>query len=67
MDRSFASTFRLLRRGSGWSLKKTARQLGVSLNTVSRWERGESYPRLRSLVKIAKLFEVSIWDLVEQR
>ncbi len=41
-----------------------AEALGVSRQSVSKWETGTAVPELDKLVKMAKLFEVSLDDLV---
>ena len=42
------------------TLKEQSETLGVSLNTVYRWEHGLTMPRQSSLVKIAALHEVPL-------
>lgn len=39
-------------------------QLGVNPSTVSKWCTNSSQPDLQTLVKIAKLLEVSVEDLL---
>jgi transcriptional regulator with XRE-family HTH domain len=46
---------RVLRR-EGLTQEEAARQLGVSVKTVSRWVGGETEPRLRDLRRIQELF-----------
>jgi len=45
----------VLRRG-GMTMEVAARQLGVSVKTVSRWVGGATEPRLRDLRRIRELF-----------
>jgi transcriptional regulator with XRE-family HTH domain len=40
----------------GLSQEAAARQLGVSVKTVSRWVGGETEPRLRELRRIREVF-----------
>ena len=40
----------------GLSQEAAARQLGVSVKTVSRWVGGETEPRLRELRRIQEVF-----------
>ena len=46
-----------LRRKLGLSQKAFAKQLGVSLRTVQRWERGESKPSKMALFHLALLLK----------
>src|SRR5579875_2495656 len=43
-------------RREGMTMEVAARQLGVSVNTVSRWVGGSTEPRLRDLRRIRELF-----------
>ncbi len=45
----------MLRR-EGLTMQAAARQLGVSVRTVSRWVGGTTEPRLRDLRRIRELF-----------
>ena len=38
--------------------------LGVSRSTVTKWESGENMPRVRELIRLAKIFKCPIDDLV---
>ena len=44
--------------------EEVATHLGVSFQTVSKWERGESYPDIELLPAIANYFSISIDELV---
>ena len=41
-----------------------AQEIGVSLNTISRWEKGETYPTLMNAIAIADFFDCTIDELV---
>ena len=43
-------------RREGMTMEVAARQLGVSVKTVSRWVGGSTEPRLRDLRRIRELF-----------
>ena len=47
------------------SQEYVAEQLGVSRQAVSKWETGQSEPTARNLGQLAKLFGISVSDLVE--
>lgn len=48
-----------LRKKCGWSQEDLADQLGVSRQSVSKWESGMSIPDLEKIVKMSSLFGVS--------
>ena len=47
------------RKQKGYSQEDLANQLGVSRQSVSKWETGESMPDINKLVSIAKVFDVT--------
>lgn len=49
-----------LRRGKGWSQAELARQLQISPSAVGMYEQGRREPALELLVKLARLFDVSV-------
>jgi DNA-binding XRE family transcriptional regulator len=53
---SFAHWFADVLRRQGLSQEAAARQLGVSVRTVSRWVRGQTEPRLRDVRRISGAF-----------
>jgi len=52
------------RREAGYSQEELADKLGVSRQAVSKWERSESSPDTNNLIALAKLYEVSLDDLL---
>jgi hypothetical protein len=55
-DASFADWMAGALRREGLTMEAAARQLGVSVKTVSRWVGGATEPRLRDLRRIRELF-----------
>ena len=55
-DASFADWMAGMLRREGMTMEAAARQLGVSVKTVSRWVGGATEPRLRDLRRIRELF-----------
>jgi hypothetical protein len=53
---SFADWMAGVLRREGMTMEAAARQLGVSVKTVSRWVGGTTEPRLRDLRRIRELF-----------
>ena len=54
-----------LRKDKGISQEELADKLGVSRQAISKWERGEALPDTDNLISIAKLYEVSLDELVD--
>ena len=48
---------RELRVKNGWAQEYLAREIGVSLSTVQRWEKGGARPSYLARRELAKLFE----------
>ena len=55
----FADKLIRLRKKSGWSQEELAEQMGVSRQSISKWEGAQSIPDLEKIIKLAKLFSVS--------
>ena len=47
--------------------EKLAEKLGVSFQAVSSWERDEYLPETENLLNLAKVFDVSVADIVEDK
>ena len=52
------------RKKQGLSQEDVAGKLGVSRQTVSKWESGQSYPDFQRLVLLADYFDISLDELV---
>ncbi|MBR3057925.1 MAG: helix-turn-helix transcriptional regulator [Clostridiales bacterium] len=59
------------RKKNGWSQEELAEKLGVSRQSVSKWESAQSVPDLQRILEMSKLFNVStdylLKDEVETR
>lgn len=55
----FCQRLQDLRKKRGMTQELLAEQLGITRQTVSKWERGESTPDFAYLVRISELFQVS--------
>lgn len=53
-----------LRKKRGLSQEELGFELGVSRQTVSKWESGQSYPDFQRLVLLADYFDISLDELV---
>jgi transcriptional regulator with XRE-family HTH domain len=61
---SIGSIIRNLRKEKGLSQEEFAKLLFVSQDTVSLWELDKSLPDIETLIKISKLFNVTIEYIV---
>ena len=61
---NFAEHLMALRKQRGWSQEELGGRIGVTRQTVSKWEMGQSTPELEKLVELARLFEISMDRLV---
>lgn len=55
----FAERLKDLRQEKSLTLKDLSKEIGVSINTISRWEREERLPNIENIVELAKFFKVS--------
>ena len=58
-----AANLRKLRLGRGMTQEQTAEKLGVSPQSVSRWENGATLPDVMLLPEIARLYNILVDDL----
>ncbi|MBQ8401652.1 MAG: helix-turn-helix transcriptional regulator [Clostridia bacterium] len=64
MDLIFAENLKRLRLEKGITQEELAAHLGLSKQSVSKWERSEGYPDITLLPKIAAYFHVTVDDLL---
>ncbi len=57
--KEFAYRLKDLRMEKGLTLKQLSEHIGVSFNTISRWEREERVPNIENIVTLAEFFKVS--------
>lgn len=55
-----------LRTKAGWSQEFVARQMEVSRQTIMNWESGENKPNVDKAIKLAKLFGVTVDELLKE-
>ena len=53
-----------LRKMNGYSQEVLAEKLGVSRQSISKWERAESSPEIDNLMALAKIYGISVDDLL---
>ena len=54
-----------LRKKNGYSQEELAAKLGLSRQAVSKWERAEASPDTDNLVELAKLYGISLDELLD--
>jgi len=60
MELMFAKRLRNYRRGRDLTQEELAQAIGISAQSVSKWERGDGYPDITLLPRIANYFGVTI-------
>ena len=53
------------RKNTGLSQEEVAEQLGVSRQTISKWETDETLPDIRQSKRLAGLYKVSLDELID--
>lgn len=61
---NFHKTFQQLRKSAGLSQEELGEKLGVSRQTISKWESASAYPDMINLVTISQYFEISVDELI---
>ena len=64
MNLEIANRLQKLRKENGYSQEQLAAELGISRQAVSKWERAESSPDTDNLICLAKLYGVSLDELL---
>ena len=60
----FAEELQKARKDKSISQEELAEMLGVSRQSVSKWERSEGYPEVETLIAIARNLHLSLDDLM---
>ena len=56
-----------LRKSNNYTQDDLAKELGISRQAVSKWETGTTVPDLDVLLKISKLYDITINDILEPK
>ena len=62
---SLGSSFYHAREKSGLSQENVAEKLGVSRQTISKWETNETLPDIRQSKRLAMLYHMTLDELIE--
>ena len=57
---TFAQRLQEMRKGAGLSQEELAERLGVSRQSVSKWELGQAYPETEKIIELSRMFGVSL-------
>ena len=60
----FGENLRNLRKGKNMSQETIAEKVGVSRQSISKWENGEAYPEMKNILILCEIFECKLNDLV---
>lgn len=53
-------------RQKGWNMRKVADKLDVDHQTVMYWNQGRAYPRFLTLIRLCRLLECHLEDLLAE-
>lgn len=62
----FADKLITLRKKAGWSQEELAEKLGVTRQSVSKWEGAQSVPDIDKILQLARLFGVTTDYLLKE-
>ena len=62
----FGENLRNLRKNKNMSQETIAEKVGVSRQSISKWENGEAYPEMKNILTLCDIFECKINDLVHE-
>ena len=63
---TFGEKIQKLRKEAGMSQEELAYQLGVSRQAISKWERGNGYPETEKIVRMSKIYHVTLDYLLNE-
>ncbi len=63
---NLADNLKKLRKENNMSQEDLADKLGVSRQSVSKWESGQAYPEMDKVLQLCKLFNLNINDLLNE-
>ena len=61
----FKEKLQLLRINLKFSQEELADRLGISRQSITKWENGQSFPDIQNLIQLSEIFKVSIDRLVK--
>ncbi len=66
LSKNFPKKLKELRTKKGWSQGQLGKKIGADLQRISKYERGVMWPTMELMVRIAKVFDVSVDYLIRE-
>ena len=63
---NFKDNIKKIRKDNNLSQEELADKLGVSRQSISKWEQGDAFPEMDKLITICKMFNYNMDDLMNQ-
>ena len=63
----FADNLKRIRKSKKISQEELAERVGVSRQSVSKWETSEAYPEMNNILELCKIFKCNIGELVNDK
>lgn len=63
---NFKENLKKIRKENNLSQEQIAERLGVSRQSVSKWESGQAYPEMDKMLQLCEMFNLNIDDLLNQ-
>jgi len=63
---TFAEKLQTFRKNAGLSQEELAGRLGVSRQSVSKWELNQAYPETGKLIELSRLFGITVDELLKE-
>lgn len=67
MKENFGKNLKVFRAIYGDTQTDLAKKLGVSLVSVSNWEKGKNFPQMHTIEKLTALYNCTVDDLLKER
>lgn len=67
MKNMISVNLKQLRKKHQYTQEEVAEKINVSRQAVAKWEKGESIPDMTSCIELAKLYDVTLDDLVNHQ
>jgi transcriptional regulator with XRE-family HTH domain len=66
MSLCISDNLKILRNKHGYTMESLAEIIGVSRQTIAKWEAGESYPDIENCAKLSQLYKVLLDALINK-